>query len=85
MNNGRAFLTTTEMLLCAIATVSGPMASTPEAGPSARAIPASLEDGGPRNWEVVGMSSGLNLRKRLSASAGILTRYALGTLVDNRG
>ena len=72
------------MLLCAIATAPGAMAGTPEAGPSARAVRASLEDGGSRNWEVVGMSSGLNLRERPSASARIVTRYASGALIDNR-
>jgi hypothetical protein len=48
-------------------------------------VPASPEDGGPRNWEVTGVSFGLNLRERPSTSADVLAKYAPGTMLDNLG
>lgn len=46
------------------------------------AVPSSPDDGGPRNWEV---TARLNLRETPSVSASILTRYAVGTILDNLG
>ena len=46
---------------------------------------AAPEDGGPRNWEVAGVSHGLNLREAPSTSAKIVARYTPGTLLDNLG
>ncbi|WP_251977547.1 SH3 domain-containing protein [Salinicola avicenniae] len=48
-------------------------------------VPAAPEDGGPRNWQVVNVSGGLNLRAEPSASAGIVARLEAGTLLDNLG
>ncbi len=54
--------------------------------PSANAVvPAAPEDGGPRNWEVTGVSGALNLREQPSTSARILTAYRPGTILDNLG
>ncbi|WGL15912.1 META domain-containing protein [Microbulbifer bruguierae] len=46
---------------------------------------ASVEDGGPRVWEVAGASSGLKLRKAASASADVIGRFADGDRLDNLG
>lgn len=48
-------------------------------------VPASPEDGGPRNWEVTGVSSALNLREQPSGTATILASYRLGIILDNLG
>jgi len=49
---------------------------------SAGVVPAAPENGGPRNWEVVGT---LNLREQPATSARILASYAPGTILDNLG
>ena len=49
------------------------------------AIPALPEDGGPRNWEVTGVSRTLNLREQPSTAAKILAGYTPGTILDNLG
>lgn len=48
-------------------------------------VPANPENGGPRNWEVTGVSRSLNLRTQPSAAARIIARYARGTILDNLG
>jgi heat shock protein HslJ len=48
-------------------------------------VPASAEDGGPLDWQVSGVTGGLNLRATPSTSAEILTTYAPGTILDNLG
>jgi heat shock protein HslJ len=48
-------------------------------------IPAAPDDGGPRNWEVVGVSHVLNLREQPSTTARVVTSYAPGTILDNLG
>lgn len=48
-------------------------------------VPAAPDDGGPINWEVSGVTGGLNLRGRPSTSAQILATYASGTVFDNLG
>ena len=53
--------------------------------PAATFAPAAPEAGGPRNWEVSGVSSALNLREEPSATASILARYRPGTILDNLG
>lgn len=60
------------------------------AGPTQRSaaapgVPAAPEDGGPRNWEVTGVSHGLNLREQPSPTARVIGTYATGTLLDNLG
>jgi heat shock protein HslJ len=52
------------------------------ATPSAAVVPASPENGGPRNWEV---TRALSLREQPGASARILATYRAGTILDNLG
>ena len=47
--------------------------------------PAAPEDGGPRNWEVSGVSGVLNLRERPSIRAGIVGTFPSGTILENLG
>ena len=53
--------------------------------PAASIVPATPDDGGPRNWEVTGVSTRLNLRQQPSTAARIVTDYAPGTILDNLG
>jgi hypothetical protein len=53
--------------------------------PAAASGPAAPEDGGPRNWEVTGVTTRLNLRQQPSTAAHIVSSYAPGTLLDNLG
>jgi len=48
-------------------------------------VPASPENGGPRNWVVDGVSGGLNLRQQPSTSARIVAAFSAGTILDNLG
>jgi heat shock protein HslJ len=65
---------------------TGEAAFPPQAGTNqAVEVPASPEDGGPRNWEVTGVSSALNLRDQRSSTAAILTSFRPGTILDNLG
>jgi len=48
-------------------------------------VPAAPEDGGPRNWRVTGVSSGLNLREQPSTHAKIISSYPPETILDNLG
>ena len=68
------FLATALMLLC---TLTAP-AQTAE-------VPVAPEDGGPQNWEVIGVSSALNLREQPATTAKIVTSYPAGTILDNLG
>ncbi len=64
-------------LLCSVAAAA--------AASGGDGVPAAPEDGGPRNWEVAGVSRGLNLRDRPSPTARVLGSYASGTILDNLG
>jgi hypothetical protein len=79
------YLTAAVVLLCAaIATVQA--AAGQLAGASAaKDVPAAPEDGGPRNWQVSGVSSALNLREQPTTAAKIITTYPSGTILDNFG
>lgn len=50
--------------------------------PSAAAVPASPENGGPRNWEV---TRTVNLREQPGTAARVLATYRPGTILDNLG
>lgn len=52
---------------------------------SSEGVPASPEDGGPRNWEVTGVYRVLNLRAEPSTAAKVVALYASGTILDNLG
>jgi len=45
----------------------------------------SPDDGGPRNWEVSGISTALNLREQASLQAKVLKRLPDGAILDNLG
>lgn len=49
---------------------------------STSGIPASPEDGGPRDWEV---TRALNLREQPSSKSRVLATFAAGTILDNLG
>ena len=51
----------------------------------AATVPASPEQGGPRNWQVTGVSQKLNLRENPSTRAKIVAGYPSGTILDNLG
>jgi hypothetical protein len=51
----------------------------------AEQVPASPEDGGPRNWTVTGVTTALLLRAQPSTTAPILARLGPGTILDNLG
>lgn len=55
------------------------------AAPAGADVPRAPEDGGPRNWQVAGVSTGLNLREQPTTRAPILTTFSLGTILDNLG
>ena len=52
---------------------------------NASEVPLAPEDGGPRNFEVTGVSNSLNLREQASTSAPVVSRLAPGTILDNLG
>jgi hypothetical protein len=60
-------------------------AGKPAQGPKAAVKAAAPEDGGPRNWEVSGVSRELILRKQPSSRAGAAALVAAGTILDNLG
>jgi hypothetical protein len=67
------------------ATFAAAQSETGGPGRGAADVPAAPEDGGPRNWEVAGVSSALNLREQPSTTANIVARYAAGTILHNLG
>jgi len=79
MNTIRLSLTTVLVLLCAVAATA-----QIGAGKAGR-VPAAPEDGGPRNWEVAGVSRALNLREQPSTAARVVASDAPGTILDNLG
>jgi len=85
MNTIRLHLFVALMLLCAaIATVQAGAGQLAGAS-AAKDVPAAPEDGGPRNWQVTGFSSALNLREQPTTAAKIITTYTPGTILDNFG
>jgi Bacterial SH3 domain len=78
-------LTVTLLLLCALSLTAQTRAGNTGSKSLAESVPASPEDGGPRNWEVTGVVSALNLREEPSTTARIVSRYSPGTILDNLG
>jgi len=72
-------------LLCAVPVAAQTGADRSGRGDSAAGAPAAPEEGGPRNWEVAGVSRALNLREQPSTSARIVATYSPGTILDNLG
>jgi len=48
-------------------------------------VPAAPEDGGPRNWQVAGVTGSLNVREQPSTAAPVVARHPPGTILDNLG
>lgn len=70
----------------AIAVVLLPLAAAAVPfGAAAAGVPAAPEDGGPRSWEVVGVSSSLNLREEPNRTARVVATYRPGTILANLG
>lgn len=64
---------------------SKPAASAPSETTPTAAVPASPEQGGPRNWQVPGSSAPLSLRESASAGSKLLATYEAETILDNLG
>lgn len=71
------------MIGCLILTAMSGVQSNADAADDA--VPAAPEDGGPRHWEVTGVSSGLNLREQPSFTSRIILRYTKGVILTNLG
>jgi len=84
MHSIRLSLSVTLMLLCAVAAAQAGVGKSGRES-SVVVVPAAPEEGGPRNWEVAGVSRALNLREQPSTKARIVARYAPGTVLDNLG
>lgn len=69
--------------LTILALVSGVLSIDPAA--LAQDVPAAPEDGGPRHFEVTGVSTTLNLRQDPSTAAPVVDRLAPGTVLTNLG
>jgi len=82
----RSFLLRDGRLFLALMADGGIWAWEPDDGSlPAGIVPSPPEEGGPRDWEVVGVDGVLNLREEPSTSAAILTGLAGGTILDNLG
>jgi len=62
-----------------------PAESGPRPTDAALNVPPAPENGGPRNWQVAGVTRGLNLRERPSTTAKIIAGFAPGAILDNLG
>ena len=85
MNIIRLYLTAAVVLLCAALAMVQAGADQFSGASAAKDVPAVPEDGGPRNWQVTGVSSALNLREQPTTAAKIITSYPPGTILDNLG
>ncbi len=79
----RLILATALLLLCVVAAAGQTEAGTVGREGAVAGVPAAPEEGGPRNWKVIGVSLGLNLREEPSTMAGIVASYGPGTILDN--
>ena len=81
MNNRSVLLISVVMLCAAVC----PQMWTDAAAQKSADVFVSPEQGGPRNWEVGGVSRPLNLREKPSTSARVVASFPAGTLLDNLG
>jgi hypothetical protein len=85
MHTIRLYLATALVLMCAVAATAQTVAGKAGRESAAAEVPAAPEDGGPRNWEVTGVSRALNLREQPATTARIVASYPSGTILDNLG
>jgi hypothetical protein len=85
MNTIRLYLVAALVLLCTSITAVQAGAGQFSGKFAATEVPAAPEDGGPRNWQVTGVSNALNLREQPTTAAKIITRCPPGTILDNLG
>jgi heat shock protein HslJ len=82
----RGYLLKDGRLYLSLMADGGTYAWEPDGTASAAAgAPAAPEDGGPRNWQVVGTAGTLNLREQPSTAARVVARLQPGALLDNLG
>jgi len=82
----RSYLLKDGRLYLSLMADGGIYAWEPDTGKRSGArMPAAPKDGGPRDWEVTGVSRTLNLRELPSATARIVGGYAPGTILYNLG
>jgi heat shock protein HslJ len=82
----RTYLLKDGRLYLSLMADGGIYAWEPDSGkPSAADVPAAPEDGGPRNWEVTGVSRALSLREKPSTEGRIVASYPAGTILSNLG
>jgi len=81
----RLAMTAALILLCAGAATAQDGADEAGRRSEASGVAAAPEDGGPRAWEVAGVSRALNLREQPSIKARVVARYTRGTILDNLG
>ena len=85
MNSIRLYLIAALVLLCAAIVTVQAGACQFAAASAAAEVPVAPEDGGPRNWQVSGISGALNLREQPTTTAKILTTFPPGTILDTLG
>ena len=85
MNIIRLYLVVASMLLCAAIATTQSGAGQLAGASAAKDMPAAPEDGGPRSWQVSGVSGALNLREQPTTAARIIATYPPGTILDNFG
>lgn len=82
----RSFLLKDGRLFLSLMADAGMFVWEPETvNSSAVTVPAAPEHGGPRNWQVTGVTRKLNLREQPSTKGKIVAAYAAGTVLDNLG
>ena len=85
MSTIRLYLAAELVMLCAAVATVNAWADQFSGESAAADVPAAPEDGGPRNWQVTGVSGALNLREQPTTEAKIITIYPPGTILDNLG
>ena len=85
MNRNRIFIILFLMFFCTVSASAQSGTATDEGGSAGLDVLTAPEDGGPRNWQVTGVSSALNLREQPSTKGRIVSHYAPGTILDNLG
>jgi hypothetical protein len=67
------------------ATSAAALGAADPPGDHSALVPATPDEGGPRNWQVSGVWSALNLRGQPSTSAAVIAGYPPGAILQNLG